>query len=128
MTVLRASSLAAVTILVWSTRPKASSWASLRTSCRARTTSCSVRTGRVSVLVTDIAGFPPRHGRPEALHPALDVEGRVHAGQGEAQLDEGDRDGRAHADDDRAGVEDAGHGGDVGDHAADERVDHLEGA
>ena len=42
---LRASSLAAVTILVWSTREKRNSWLSRRTTCRATTMSCCERKG-----------------------------------------------------------------------------------
>ena len=42
------------------------------------------------------------------------------------ELDQRDRDGGPHADDDGLGVEDARHRGDVAEHAADERIDHLE--
>src|SRR5690349_17354559 len=132
MTVLRAISLAAVTILVCSTREKPSSWANLRTAWRARTMSCSVLRGSTSVFVIDgivvslllVAGG---HGGTQDAHAPLDVEGGLDAGQREAQLDERDRDGRLHADQDGGRVEDAGHARDVGDHAADERVDHLQG-
>ena len=63
---------------------------------------------------------------PEQLHAALDVERGAHARQRQPQLDQRDRDGRAHADHDRLGVEHARHRRDVADHAADERVDDLE--
>src|SRR5215208_325882 len=141
MTVLRASSLAAVTILVWSTRLNLSSCVSFRTAWRASTTSCSVRRGRASDLRTAIrdlltgervaapiaARFTARvvNGLAQALHAALDVERRLHAFERQPQLHQRDRHRRPHPDEDGAGVEDARHAGDAGDHPADERVDHL---
>ena len=58
--------------------------------------------------------------------PRSTFERRAHAGQRQAELDQRDRDGRPHADDDRLGVEHPRHRGDVAEHPADERVDHLE--
>src|ERR1700733_5199717 len=102
MSVFRANSLAAVTILVWSTRLKPSSAAHLRTAWRTRTTSVSDRAGRVSLFSTAIAVGPSLRPRRHAKqsHAALDVERRSHAGQGQAQFHEGDGHGRLHADDD----------------------------
>src|SRR6187397_2814976 len=98
VSVLRASSLAAVTILVWSTRLKPSSFVRRRTACRAMTTSWSVRTGRMSAFKTGI-GRNLGDGRPQSLHPELDVQRGVHAGEREPQLDQRDRDVRLHPDD-----------------------------
>ena len=58
--------------------------------------------------------------------PFSTFERGAHAGQRQAELDQRDRDRRPHADDHRLGVEHARHGGDVGEHAADEGVDDLE--
>src|SRR3954471_8564804 len=103
----RAISLAAVTIFVCSTREEQSSWANFRTAWRARTMSCSLLRGSTSVFVMDAIGvLLPGHGGPQQAHAALDVEGGLDAGQGEAQLDERDRDGGLHADQDGGGVED----------------------
>ena len=75
---------------------------------------------------------PPRR-RPrgaglglEQRHAALHVERGAHARQRQPELDQRDRDRRLHADHDRLGVEDPRHGGDVGDHPADERVHHFQ--
>src|SRR4030095_7049269 len=96
---LRASSLAAVTSLVWSTRLKPSCTAQSRAICRTTTMSSPERTGRVSWRTTAI----PRSFESvpaNQIHSLFDVERRVHAVQRESQLDERDGHGRAHADDD----------------------------
>src|SRR5262245_9425207 len=99
ISVLRANSLAAVTILVWSTRLKPSSAAHLRTACRTSTTSLSELAGNVSCFSTAIAVFLPARARPpEQVHSLLDVQGRAHPRQGQAQFDQGDGDGWLHAD------------------------------
>src|SRR5687768_13389994 len=125
---LRASSLAAVTILVCSTRLKPSSTAKLRTRWRTLTTSAPWFTDSVSVFVAGI-----RETRDvmtgdfaKENHAPLDVEGGAYAGQRKAELDEGDGDGRLHADDHRLRIEHAGHGRRVGQHAADEGVDDVQ--
>src|SRR4051794_10835995 len=123
MTAFRASSLAAVTIFVWSTMPKPISCVNFRTAWRAKTMSCSERSGRTSLLVTDIVVALLRaEGRAQQPHPPLDVQRGLHAGQAQPQLDERDRDRRPHAHDDRLGVQDPRHPGDVRDHSADERI------
>src|SRR5215207_8940245 len=104
MTVLRANSLAAVTIFVWSTKLNVSSWVSFRTAWRASTTSCSTLSGRASLLRTAIRDLLPRvvrrfaQRRPQPLHAALDVQGGLHALEGQSQLDQRDGHRRAHAD------------------------------
>src|SRR6185503_13211126 len=127
MTVLRASSLAAVTILVWSTRPNPRLTAHSRASWRTRPPSSSPRTDTCSSLTTAMAGLALLAGGLQELHAPLHVEGRAHAGQGEPELDEGDGDGRAHARDHGVRVQDAGHGRDVAEHAPDEGVHEVEG-
>src|SRR5262245_42738784 len=122
MTVLRASSLAAVTIFVWSTRLKPAATAHSRTAWRTATTSSVARIGRRSVRTPAIA-MPIDRGAQE-LHAALDVQRGLYTRQGEPQLDQRDRDRRAHAHDDRRGVEHPGHRGNVRQHAADEGIDH----
>src|SRR5262249_29143292 len=63
---------------------------------------------------------------PDELHAAFDVQRGPHAGERQAELDQRDRHGRPHSDDDGLGVEDARDGGDVVEHAPDEAVDDLE--
>src|SRR4051812_21517329 len=127
MTVLRASSLAAVTILVWSTSPKPRAMAHSRAIWRTRTISSSLRSGTSSSLTTAIAALARLAGHVQEVHSELDVERGAHAGQGEAELDEGDGDRGPHSRHHGVGVEDASHGRDVGQHAADERVHEVEG-
>src|SRR5687768_16696662 len=127
MTVFRASSLAAVTILVWSTRPKPRLMAHSRAACRTRTTSSSLRTGTCSSLTTAMAGFALIAGALEKLHSALDVEGGAHARQGQAQLHERDGYRRPHPRHHRVRIQDAGHGRDVAEYAPDEGVHEIEG-
>src|SRR4029450_1362504 len=107
MTVLRASSLAAVTILVCSTRLKPTSIARLRTTCRALTTSSPLRTGNVSSSLA-IDGFVrTREHFAHQSQARIDVHCRANAGQRQAELDQRDRDCRAHADDHGLRIEDA---------------------
>ena len=126
--VLRASSLAAVTILVWSTRLKPSSTAQPRTDCR---TAHDVL-GRAERAASQLAARPasarsrPRERRGAAPCPRSTLSAVRTPGQRQPELDERDRDRRPHADDDRLGVEHARHRRDVAEHAADERVDDLE--
>src|SRR6476469_998537 len=98
---LRASSLAAVMILVWSTRPRPASSASVRVIWRTLTTSSDDRMSRRSLL-TVVAIVRPRsvqtlldHG-----HAAFDVERRLDPGEREPELDQRDGDRRPHADHD----------------------------
>src|SRR5262249_37967783 len=100
------SSLAAVTILVWSTRLSPASTARERATCRALTTSSEVRTSRRSLL-GGIFGLRFEARLLNQLHSPLDVQRRLDPGQRQAELDQRDGHGRAHADDDRFGVEDA---------------------
>src|SRR6185503_6863194 len=97
MTVLRASSLEAVTIFVCSTRLNPNSTAHCRTTCRTRTTSSSCRTGSSSVLTRATAAFLVLHDPLQELHPALDGEGGAHALPGQPQLHQRDRHRRPHA-------------------------------
>src|SRR6185503_10051065 len=98
MTVLRASSLAAVTILVCSTRLKPRSMARLRTICRALTTSSPLRTGNVSASLA-IGGLArPLHGLAQEGQSRVDVQRRANPGQRQAELDQRDGDRRPHAD------------------------------
>src|SRR6185436_10944239 len=130
--VLRASSLAAVTILVWSTRLNPISTAHARTIWRTRTTSSGFCRGSFSVRTMAIRWFVfrghrrRRDRRLQHVHGPLDVQRGADAAQRHTQLHERDGDGRTHADDDRLGIEHAGHPGDVAQHAADERVHDLE--
>src|SRR5262245_8494694 len=125
MSVLRASSLAAVTIFVWSTIPNPCSREVLRTSWRASTMSCSFLMGRTSLWVIVIR-LPVFAVAFEQGHSSLHVESRVDALEAQAELDERDGHGRLHPHDHGARVEDARHPRNVGDHAYDEGIDHLE--
>src|SRR5438874_8018202 len=124
--VFRASSLAAVTILVCSTRLKPISTARMRTTWRTTTMSFEERTGSVSSSGIAMTVAAARERRAKELHSLVHVQARSNARQGQAQLHERDRDGGPHADHDRLGVEHAGHRRDVADHAADERIHDLE--
>src|SRR5688500_4250448 len=105
---LRASSLAAVTIFVCSTSVNPSSTAYRRTAWRTLTTSAELRTGCVSVLVTVIRGllFPAGEALRH-LHPARAVQRGAHASEREPELDPGDGDRGLHPHDHGLGVEDA---------------------
>src|SRR5690242_16750181 len=105
-TVLRAISLAAVTSFVRSTRPRPSERLQLRTTCRTLTMSCCSRTTTCSLRAVSIAGVEKRKAgvgdhRAEQREPLLDVECRAHPIEREPELDQRDRDGGLHADDDR---------------------------
>ena len=127
--VLRASSLAAVTILVWSTRLKPSSTARSRTTWRTRTTSSRAR-GRQRLSSEHRRQLRPGEGvaaaSPKQRHAALDVERGPHARQRQPELDQRDRHRRRMPTTTVCGVEDARHRRDVAEHAADEGVDDLE--
>src|ERR1700694_126686 len=120
--VLRASSLAAVTILVCSPSVKPRSTAHRRTTWRATTISFEERTGNVSSSGGAMTRAPVRQRGAKQLHALVNVEARAHPGQRQPQLDQRDGHGRPHADHDGLGIEDARHRGDVADHAADEGV------
>lgn len=140
MSVLRASSLAAVTNFVWSMRDRPCETAFSRTNWRSRTICSSLRIGSVSGGDEDVGAavelkivmescacgrqaVPPFE---RSAMPFLHVQRRAYARKREAEFDERDRDRRLHADDDRLGIEHARHGGRVADHASDERIDHVE--
>src|SRR4051812_8126927 len=124
MSALRASSLAAVTIFVWSTSEKPSSCVSRRTSWRASTMSCSDLSGVTPLAGVDICAIrvdlPAQHG-----HAPLHVESSCDTRQRQSELDQRDGDGRLHSDEDRLGAEDLPDARDVAHHPADERIDHL---
>src|SRR5262245_53463673 len=102
---LRASSLAAVTTLVWSTRLNPISMARWRTAWRAMTMCSEVVSGSVSADTDVIVAPGESDGPRQQFHTALDVQRRTHAGQRHAELDERNRHGRTHADDDRLSIE-----------------------
>src|SRR5262245_21295957 len=106
-TVFRASSLAAVIILVWSTRLKPSSVDHLRTAWRTTTTSSEERMSRRSLFDTTIGVLrrAPAHRGPQELHAFFHVERGAHPRERQPQLDQRDGDGRLHADHDRLGVQ-----------------------
>src|SRR5262245_6697190 len=120
--VLRANSLAAVTILVWSTRLRPCATAHSRATCRTRTTSSDDLIDIVSSFATAIDVLLLCSGALEQAHAFLDVERGAHARQREAQLDERNGYRRAHPDDYRFRVQHARHRRDVAEHPADERV------
>ena len=62
----------------------------------------------------------------QQLHAALDVQRGCDARQRQAQFHQRDRHGRLHADQHGSRIENARHAGNVGDHAADEGVDHFQ--
>src|SRR5262249_8281242 len=136
--VWRASSLAAVTIFVWSTRLSRRSTAAARTAWRMRTMSSDDRSDSVSSLSIGIRGLGDGFGgcavasarlerTAKNLHALFDVESGAHAGKGEAKRHEGDGHRRSHAHHHRLRVEHSSNRRDAPEHAADERVDHLEG-
>src|SRR5258705_6339887 len=124
--VLRASSLAAVTILVWSTRLKARPTAHWRVTCRTRTTSSSECTSSVCSRTVGIQ--PPARAEPAAdqSHALLRVQRGANSVQVYPELDQGDGDRGPHAHHHGLRVQDARHAGDVGERAADEGVDDLQ--
>src|SRR4029453_18413249 len=124
--VFLASSLAAVTTLVWSTRLNPISTAHWRVTCRTRTTSSSAW---IPIASSRFGGTEPS-GLRQALanegHALLRVQRGADPDQIQPELHERDRDRGPHADHDGLRVQDAGHVGDVPQGAADERVDDLE--
>src|SRR6185503_2217141 len=116
MTVLLASSLAAVTILVCSTRLKPTSIARLRTACRALTTSSPLRTGNVSRSLAIGRLIRSRQQLAHQNQARIEVQCSADARQRQAELDQRDRDRRTHADDHGLRIEDAGHRGYVAEH------------
>src|SRR5215207_9135425 len=124
--VLRASSLAAVTSLVWSTRLNPTRSASARAACRTATTSAELRISRVSWDSAGISVLRLVQRGSKQGHPALHVERGPHSGKGEAKLYQRNGDGRLHPDHYGCRIEHPGHRGNVREHAADERIDDLE--
>src|SRR5262249_23179964 len=110
--VLRASSLAAVTTFVCSTRVKPTATAASRTVWRTRTTSSWVRIGMRSLRASP-GLLPLLERRLDELHALLDVEGGAHPGEREPELHEGDRHRRLHAHHHRLRVEHPRHRRDV---------------
>src|SRR4029453_3418292 len=123
---LRASSLAAVTIFVWSTRLKPISQARCRTACRTMTICSEVVSGSKSAEADAIlaSSYVDRHR--QQVHALLDGQRGAYAGKGYAQLDESNGNGRAHTDDDCFCVQHTRHRGYVAQHTSYERVDNLE--
>src|SRR5262245_50804111 len=113
-------------ILVWSTRLSPAATAKWRVCWRTLTTSSDDRMARRSVFVVVTINSLRVGATLNQRHAAVDIQRCSDAGQGQAKLDQGDCDCGAHADDDRFGVEDAGHSGDIVQHAADETVDDFQ--
>src|SRR5690348_13425857 len=124
--VLRANSLAAVTILVWSTRLSPCATAHDRTLCRTATTSCCERTGMVSHRSTAIGilgqcvgartSFPLvgiARRRAEQHHSLFYVERRTHPRQRQSKFDERDRYRGLDAHNDRFSIQHPRRGRDV---------------
>src|SRR5579883_2817798 len=124
--VLRAISLAAVTILVWSTRPNPNATARLRTAWRTRTTSSACRTGMTSLAATINPVLRSVDQAAYERKALVDIERGPHPRKAEAELDQGDGDRRLHADHDGHRVEDARHRGDIVQHSPDEGIDDFE--
>src|SRR5689334_2196020 len=121
---LRASSLAAVTSLVWSTRERRVSTAISRTAWRTMTMASFAATLRLSRRVVAIDA--PLERRSQKLDASLHGQSRTHARKRQPELHESDGHGRPHAHDHGFRVEDPRHAGDVADRAADEGVDDLQ--
>src|SRR2546426_3571056 len=86
--VLGASSLAAVTIFVCSTRLKPISTADVRTTWRTTTMSLEEWTGRVSSIGIAVTVAAAGERRAKQRHPLVHVQAGAHAREGEAQLHE----------------------------------------
>src|SRR5579863_693014 len=104
MSVFRASSLAAVTSLVWSTKVKPSFAASSRICRRTSTMSGSDRTGSCSLETTAIPLFHPVHRPAQQLHASFHVQCCPHTAQRESQFHLGYRHRRLHSHHDRLRV------------------------
>src|SRR5579863_2942959 len=123
MSVLRASSLAAVTTLVWSTRDRPICAAVSRTNLLTITTSGSATTGIVSLETTAINVSPVAVERfPKQVHPGVYVKCSSNPGEGHSEFDQRDGNCRLHPDDDGLGIEHTRHRCDIAEHAANKRV------
>src|SRR6185437_9454959 len=110
-----ASSLAAVMILVWSTRLKPAASAIVRANWRTRTTSSEERISSRSLFVV-IFQVRRLKSRANKSHAAFDVEGCFDAGKGQSKLHQRNRHRRAHTDDHRIGIQDARDRGNIVEH------------
>src|SRR6476660_3470261 len=124
--VLRASSLAAVTTLVWSTRLKPSFADASRTRRLTATTSGSDCTGTVSVEMTAIKGLGAVPRRYKKFHPGVYIQSGTNTRQRETQLDEGNGDGGLHSNHYGLRIKHTRHAGDIGQHATDEGINDLQ--
>src|ERR1700734_2713644 len=97
MMVLRASSLAAVMSLVWSTRLRPSWEDASRTRLLTVTTSGSVTTGTFSVETTAIHLLVRVDRRAQQFHAGIHVQRSAHSRQRQAQFHQGNCDRRLHA-------------------------------
>src|SRR3569832_532881 len=88
--------------------------------------SCWLCKGRMSVREVCIADLLTRECRLLFGDALLDIERGLHPLQRQSELHQGDRDRRLHADHHGACIEDAGHGGEIGDDATDERIHQLQ--
>src|ERR1700733_9621788 len=126
MSVLRASSLAAVTSLVWSTKESPVRAAASRTRRLTTTMSGSDTTGIVSLSTTDMTGRLMIVERYlQQLHASIDVQSRPHTGKRHTQFHQRDCDCGLHSDDDGLCVKHPRHRGDVAQHSTNERVHNL---
>src|SRR6478672_1911071 len=117
---LRANSLAAVTIFVWSTSESLIVTACRRTAWRTATISAESVTAIISAFSTGIlvkiwhADVATQH-----LHPFFHIEGRVYAAQVEAELNQGNGYRGLHPNDDRLRVQNPRHCRGIGQHPPD---------
>src|SRR5262245_58671321 len=125
--VLRASSLAAVMMRVWSTRLKRSCSAFARTACRTATTCSPERICRRSDGPFLHSILPPPGYLPQQFHSLLDVQGRPYPTQGDSKFHQSNGYRRPHADNHRGRIQYPGNGGNVAEHSPDEGIHNFEG-
>src|SRR5678816_3398664 len=114
------SSLAAVTIFVWSVSFSPACTAMVRTSWRARTRSSLDVTASVSFLAKILRAHRALRRRSQNVHARLHIQRRANARQRKTQFHERDRYCGAHPNYHGLGVENARRRRDVAEHAADE--------
>src|SRR6185437_3680470 len=78
-----------------------------------------------SVFVVGIGCLGLHQAILDQRHAAFHVQRGLHAGEGQTEFNQRDRDRGPHPDHHRVGVEDAGNGGDIVQHTADKAVDDF---
>src|ERR1700691_220872 len=126
MIVLRASSLAAVMILVWSTRLRPSWEANSRTRLVTATTSGSVLTGTLSEETTAIHLLVRVDRGSQQLHARVHIQRCAHSRQRKPQLYQSDCHRRLHTHDHGFRIQHARHRRDIAQHPPDEGVYDFE--